>query len=738
MSSAPQTNNPAVPAASGMGVDDILFTLFRHKWLILGFICLGVAGAMVVRVLRPPVYVSQAKLLLPYIIEAPAGGPSQNVQSTEAGGPTIINTEAEILWTHDVVSEAVKEIGPARILAKRGGGDDLETAIGVVCSGLEVEQPPHTSILAVSLRHPDASVAQPVLAAILENYKLAHFKIRINYEANKHHADDLKFQLAKNEVEIRDLLGSVGVLYIADTKHSYQAQLDKLREDSFTAERELAEKRVVLDSVNQPGAVGGTNMVNLVPPEVMEEFSSVLGDLGSWRQKDRELQMDGKLSAHPLRMTAQGQIAKLNEEKASLLRKFPTLMQFSVSAGPSGTNSTGAGLVADLTEIRKLSRRVEYLKSQISNVQANAKILLEIDPKLAELERQHQILETNYVFLVKSLEIEQANELVTAGKAVNISVVEKPTPPGRDMKKLKKLLMMVFGGCVGCGLGLAFLIDFILDRTIKRPVDVERQLKLPVFLTIPDTAWNKRFRLPWANGHSNHEEVGARNGEANGHGEEMGVTVWNPVEHLFQYTEGLRERLMTYFETRNMNGKKPKLVGLTACSRGCGVTTLASGLAASLSKTGNGNVLLVDMNVEDGLAHSFHQGKPGCGLFEALEPEGRAEAQVEANLYVASMREQSSDKLVKAGMNRFNNIMPKLKTSDYDYIIFDMPPVTQTSGTARMSGYMDIVLLVLESEKTAQQAAAHANLLMKDSRANVATVLNKCRQYIPATLSHEF
>jgi len=27
--------------------------------------------------------------------------------------------------------------------------------------------------------------------------------------------------------------------------------------------------------------------------------------------------------------------------------------------------------------------------------------------------------------------------------------------------------------------------------------------------------------------------------------------------------------------------------------------------------------------------------------------------------------------------------MPKLKASDYDYIIFDMPPVTQTSMTPR-------------------------------------------------------
>ena len=78
---------------------------------------------------------------------------------------------------------------------------------------------------------------------------------------------------------------------------------------------------------------------------------------------------------------------------------------------------------------------------------------------------------------------------------------------------------------------------------------------------------------------------------------------------------------MTYFDVNNMNLKKPKLVGVTGCGKGSGVSTLASSLAASLSKTGDGNVLLVDMNVEQGVAHSFYKGKPGCGLSDVLEQQ---------------------------------------------------------------------------------------------------------------------
>jgi Mrp family chromosome partitioning ATPase len=87
--------------------------------------------------------------------------------------------------------------------------------------------------------------------------------------------------------------------------------------------------------------------------------------------------------------------------------------------------------------------------------------------------------------------------------------------------------------------------------------------------------------------------------------------------------------------------------------------------------------------------------------------------------------------------SRFKTIVPKLKASDYDYIIFDMPPVSPTSITPRMASHMDIVLLVLESEKTGQHRAAKASSLMRESRANVAAVLNKCRQHVPEALSQE-
>ena len=97
------------------------------------------------------------------------------------------------------------------------------------------------------------------------------------------------------------------------------------------------------------------------------------------------------------------------------------------------------------------------------------------------------------------------------------------------------------------------------------------------------------------------------------------------------FSEAIRDRLILYFELNRMN-HKPKLVAVTGFSEGAGTSTLAGGLAAALSETGDGKVLLVDMNVGRPEIHPFFRGAPACSLTEALVGEP---AQAGENLYLA-------------------------------------------------------------------------------------------------------
>lgn len=209
---------------------------------------------------------------------------------------------------------------------------------------------------------------------------------------------------------------------------------------------------------------------------------------------------------------------------------------------------------------------------------------------------------------------------------------------------------------------------------------------------------------------------------------------WNPVHHLRHYTDGLRERLVTYFEVNQVQ-HHPKLVGVTSCDPGVGVTTLAAGLAASLSMTGEGNVLLVNMNESGFAARSFHKGKPGCDLSELKEVEPAAKFTSPSPNQTNGSTDTTNGGAPKELPAVFNDVIPQLKVSGYDYIVFDMPFVSQTSLSPRMSGHMDLVLLVIESEKTNRYTAIQSTALMREARANLFAILNKCRQHVPEPLS---
>jgi len=716
-------------------MDDAVFTVFRHKWLILAFVCLGLVGAVAVCFLRPPPYVSKAKLMVHYVLNTrditSATPDSAHPQPVDYGAQSILNAEVEILTSLDVAERVASTIGPAKILAKKGGGTNLMAAAGVVCSGIEVD-PPKSSILTISFKHPDCDIVQPVLRAVLEAYARKHRDVRLMPDGYLlQQRDELGAKLTRTEEQLKDLKMQAKILFPEEMKKSYQTQISKVQDELLDTDRELIERNAMAGNQGL-GALTSTNgAVTSVPADVLSTYSFATTKLGDLKRQESELLLQ-YTEAYPLVQNVRERIQKLTRQKADLDRQYPTLAHVLLGAAHDGGTTNRVS-----TEV--LMARKAALTIILSNLQAQATHVLDLEPKIAELERLKAEHQKTYELLTARLEQQQRDESMVAGKVVNMSDVQSPTPPGLDTKKLRKLVAMVLAGCIGMGLGLAFLIDQFLDRSIKRSSDIERHLRLPVFLSIPDTASAGWLRLPgWLT--RRQSEKGTAPNSLGGNGGGQGVTAltaWDPTHQLQRYTEGLRERIISYFEVHNLNLKKPKLVAVTGCAEGVGVSTLASGLAAALSKTGDGNVLLVDMNVDQGVAHSFYKGKPGCGISDALEPGNRAGAQVQENLYVATINNGRNDQLVKVLPTRFNHLMPRLKASDYDYIIFDMPPVTQTSATPRLASYMDLALLVLESERTSQHSAARASALMREARANVAAVLNKHRSHMPAALSQE-
>ena len=178
---------------------------------------------------------------------------------------------------------------------------------------------------------------------------------------------------------------------------------------------------------------------------------------------------------------------------------------------------------------------------------------------------------------------------------------------------------------------------------------------------------------------------------------------------------------------------KPKLVGVTGFGEGAGASTLAAALAASLSEMGDGKVLLVDVDLGVGRVHPFFEGKPAYPLTTALQPASSMDSASD-NLYLATVAPTGAGPMAIA-LKRFFDLMPNLKASDFDYIIFDMPPLNETTPTLGMARFMDKVLLMVEAEKTGKEAAERGYAQLSSARANVSVILNKTRSYVPKRLN---
>jgi uncharacterized protein involved in exopolysaccharide biosynthesis/Mrp family chromosome partitioning ATPase len=782
-----QTTNS--PAPTGLDFGDILFIVFRHKWKILGISTLGILGAAVLYLFWPVPYQSEAKLLIKYVVDtkAPVQGTANDHQIgmvSERAGEDVINTEVEILTSLDLIQQAAEAL-PGDVLLKLGTGTNLAMAAAVIRSGLRPEVGKQSDVIRAIFKHKDPGVVQPVLRQLIETYRIRQTEIHRAlglYDDLAKERDQLKSRLAVTEDELRKAKRGAGILSVVeDSKQSYGDALAKLEQQRMDTEAELAERQGEVSAMTNlfpaaasPGAGSlvasnlsagaqvasgptgrsGTNLAAAayaapVPSATVDQYKRVGSRLDSLNKREQELLLY-LTPETSLVKDVRAQIAASEKERKKLEDENPGLLA-AKTLDPgflgSGSDHTAAssgqmGLMAEMAKVRALESRLREYSNQVEIIRRKADLVSDAEGRITELERQRHSEEEQYSYFQKNLEELRVDEQLGASRNSNIIPIQTASPPFRDAAKLRKAALMLLFGSIAGAFTLAFVLEFYLDPSVKRPLEIETRLHLPLFLSIPRLRLNGKAgrhsleaaRTPLlaetneAGDRSRQPEVTSRSPAL---GTPRSPAPWDPRHRLRPFHDALRDRLITYFDLKNLT-RKPKLVALTSCGEGSGVTTLAAGLAASLSETGEGNVLLVDMNSQ-GLAHHFYRGNPACGLEDALELERRDTALVQEKLYVVT-ENQNGGKLPRSLPKHFQHLVPKLKASDYDYIIFDMPPISQISVTSKLARYMDIALVVVEAEETDRDLVKRASSFLAQSGANVGVVLNKTRAYGPKRL----
>ncbi|SRR5437870_973268 len=661
---------------SGIHLSDILFAVFKRKWTIILCALLGIIAAAAFYFLYPPVYESDAKLLVRYVLERSAVDSIESTNAAAAAASSnyytdrVIGAEIEILTSWDLAVQVAQVIGPKRLLPP---ATDLLTKVGhaiglkqpsaaateseaasSIILNLKVISNKGSNIIFVSYKNHDPQMATLVLQELLSRYFVKHLEVHRSagaFDFVSQQTDQVRTRLNQTEDALKSLRDKTGIVSLEEGSKALTAEAAKTQEELNAAEAGLAE---------------GKALVN------------------------------------------QNVESKSKKWKSSQSEKSP---------------------LAEKARVAGLEAKVETLKSRLRDIQKRMKQLSELSPQMEDLERKRELDEANYKYFAASLEKARIDEALDPSKMPNISAVQRPSPPVPETITRIKITLGLAGGGIALGIALALLRGVVLNRTVGRPLQLETQLHIPLMLSIPySNGRNGHLPLPPNGSPANPGALATKRHHSK-------LAPWEPGHFMRPYCDAIRDRLGLYFELNRLT-HKPKLVGVAGLSEAAGASTLAAGLAASLSETDEGKVLLVDINLGPEEVHPFFKGKPAYPLTAALKPRTEI-ASASDNLYLATVGSSSTGGLAQIGLKKFFDMLPNMKASDFDYIIFDMPPLHQTSPTWGMAAFMDKLLLVVEAEKNSRDVIKRGYRKLVAERDNVAVVVNKARSYVPKSLDAE-
>ena len=766
--------------SSGFGIQDILFTLFKHKWKIVVLSLLGfvAAGGIYYKASKSPSFETRAKLLVRYVQERSALDDYESrAEAAGRRGSAVMGTEVEILQSADLMTEVAKEVRPEVILAgsEGEGTPGLGAAAARVAKGFDVAVSRGSNVIHLSYRHSDPEVAVDVLEELIKVYFMKHLEIHRATEAFQEVAkqtDQARLRLQATDDELKELRSSANVVSVAESMIALEDRRKLVAATQLATEAELAAQETRVKRLEE--ALGLPPMQETEPADVeesadagesadaeegtAEQEGSTEQELAEARRKSAEAlaeyrDLAGQLEAFKSRRNqllltrpaTDRQVREL-ERKIDVVEKRgldlvelhpelsgqPTLKGQPV--GPEG--AVGPNIDEERAQLLALRAKSEKLDEQMGRVLADYKKLSEVGGQIMSLEEQRKMEADKYATLEKRLAEARADGLLDPSNMPNISEIQRPSAPVRSLKdSTLKLVMGVAASGVIAGIGLAFLLE-LLDRRVSRPMEIQTRLQLPLMMSIPYTR--------------------SKDGIAKLIGREPGLEFFGdagdvilpPVPHhesaelakpegpdhfISRYAEAIRDRVMFNFEVNNIT-HKPKLVAVTGLSSGAGATTIAAGMAKAFAEEGRRKVLLVDLNPgsNGNGSNGFHRN-PSDSLVRALEIS-RSESfrKSPRSFYFASAqtRREGAGSRALAPME-LHQLMPSLNASDFDYIIFDMPPVDPTSPTLAMAGFMDKVLLVLDAEKTTRESLQWGYSELEKGRADVSCIYNKARSHAP-------
>lgn len=397
-------------------------------------------------------------------------------------------------------------------------------------------------------------------------------------------------------------------------------------------------------------------------------------------------------------MTSETMIDKIRERVKSLYPKseqIPFSMEFDVIKNTSIFNIQIEAGDSELSRIAANATAqvlVEENQKMFASGLETASELMErqIQSPLEALDRLKSGSDSPAMILGPTDDKEPESQLSRAGQLNNVRIMDyaKTAFPIKPNKKQNAALGLLVG--IFLGGGLAFFLEY-LDTSIRTIEDVEKYLSWPVLGIIPRFDQTSQAKTS----HSDSQPVMSK----------------LPKSVSAESYRTLR----TNIQLTNLD-HPPKSLVITSSAPLEGKSTTALNLAVALAQK-ESKVLLIDADLRKSVIHKLLRLDNSTGLTDAILNHSRLEAAVKRpnnidNLWVLTSGSTPSNPSELLGSSRMKALMEQV-TKEYDYVIFDTPPLISVSDSAILASQADGVLLVISPGKVKREIVRRTKELLE-------------------------
>ena len=688
----------------------VLITALRKHWLL----ALSVAGAVVgavtfVTLGMTRVYEARATVMFDPNVPRPLGDQVQAVVATD--GSSYLNnkeyyrTQIWMIQSTRVLTETARKLNLQKdkdFIAPLQRRDPtpvtLEQASKLLSDRLGVEQIRDSRLVVVTYRDENPERARRVLATLIDTY--VQQNLDDIFESASSAGDWLRMQLdglwkdlESSEVALHTYKRNNNILSVSmgDQSNMLREQMAQLGQvlTGLKARRENVSTRV--DALRE---ASGDNPDSFPALELIE--SPVLQRLRESYVRD-------------------------SQTVESLLRQGKGENHPEVRSAMAARDTARSALLAEVRNIRTAyDQQLASLTREIAGVQTlyNQAERRALDLNLLEIEfnRLRRAAENNEKLFSLVVERSKETDLTRMLKVNNIRVVDRPRLPDRPVRP--NVPLNLAGGLIGgVFLGLIAAIGRErLDRTIKTPDDVERDLRLPFLGLLPQVE-------------QRNERAGR--GASARRRKRLGITTTDtgPPELLVHEhpTAGVAEAARAMrTNILFMSPDKPhRSLLVTSSAPAEGKTMVACLLATTMAQAGQ-RVLLIDCDLRRPRVHRVFGFNNDIGLSTAMidkaaVTDGIRTTQV-PNLSVLTAGPLPPNPAELLQSDAFSAVLERLM-KEYDRVIIDSPPVVPVTDGAVLSTRVDGSILVVRASKTTRELARRGARSLSDVGGRVLGVV---------------